>query len=329
MEKGISDSDFVLCAFTPKGLERHRNSRMSGYAIELRNIFSRLEDASSDEEKLKFLIPVLMAGTKKASVPKELHHLLFIDAVTQPLGQFNFSIFLKEMWPLFESRFFKSHPRFGEIKGLLSKNAVNFGFRPSERTVLAGIPSLLPHVPEVVEGFYSEYGSKDNRYKLAMISSEELDARVTEFYRRVATEWSCDQLERKVNHMQKQVRGQSPASISSWFGDKPSEAEMLDEIREKLEVVEPILTIMKLRFPCIEDKKEVIKRLRDTVKDLQSCISDSEEDIGFALMNDYEVAYRPGLLDKGLDSIMDEILSDQPEISETSKRFKNVRWRTY
>ena len=118
-----------------------------GYVIELRNIFSRVEEASFDEEKLKFLIPILMAGTKRVSVPKELHHLLFISAVTKSLAQFDFNIFLKEMWPLFETRFFKDHPRLGETRELLSKSAVDLGFGSLE-----GIEGMLPLETRVTPG---------------------------------------------------------------------------------------------------------------------------------------------------------------------------------
>lgn len=145
MERGIFDSNFILYCLTPKGLERSRDPT-SGFAMELAHVVKRLKQSYRNKRESDYLIPLLMAGDDVSSVPVELERRLFINAQDQRTGQFDFLVFLKEMWPLFGTRIFKSHPRLSEIQELLSKGAKELGSESSKRMVVPANPSLQPHV---------------------------------------------------------------------------------------------------------------------------------------------------------------------------------------
>jgi hypothetical protein len=153
MESGIRDSDVVLYFLTPKGLERS-HERTSGFAMELVHIVDRFKQERRGRRDATFLIPVLMAGNDVSSVPVELRSLLFIEALDRATNKFDLMVFFKEMWPLFETRFFKNHPQLAKIKELLNQGALelNFSQEPDLKTSLRPLPKVVQlAVPQRVD----------------------------------------------------------------------------------------------------------------------------------------------------------------------------------
>lgn len=104
----------------PKVKERNINP-LSGVTIELTHVVDRLGNTIREKQKPDFLIPLLMAGDEVSSVPVILRRFLYMEAQRQQ--GFDTGAFLREMWALFETRFFKAHPRLREIQELLSRRA--------------------------------------------------------------------------------------------------------------------------------------------------------------------------------------------------------------
>lgn len=115
MEDGIAQSQFVLLALTPAGLERSKLST-SGYGTEIKCILRRL----NGETDKKFLIPVLMAGTVDTSVPISLNHASALTATNPVTHQFDMQLFIQEMIPVLRDRIFKGHPAEQQIQALLA-----------------------------------------------------------------------------------------------------------------------------------------------------------------------------------------------------------------
>lgn len=136
MERGIGTrGNFVLCLFTPSGLEQSR-VRGSGFATELRLIHERL-----GRDGPYFFVPVLMAGNEHTVAG--FNRLfptrpLFARAINPATGRFDLTTFCKEIWHLFDERFFRHifmfelrtvlpHPRLSEIQRLLREGGEVLG----------------------------------------------------------------------------------------------------------------------------------------------------------------------------------------------------------
>jgi hypothetical protein len=126
MEQAIAESNFVLCCLTPRYLERYNNPT-SGVSIEVTHIVDRINKKIEAKEDIDFFIPLLMEGDEVSSVPPILRRFLYMESYRH--STFDIKCFLKEMWALFETRFFKKHPRLKDIQTFLSQSAVKLDTR--------------------------------------------------------------------------------------------------------------------------------------------------------------------------------------------------------
>lgn len=115
MENGIKKSNFVLLMFTRLGKQRVIEDDTSYYATEVRLVIERLRNSDTSD----FLIPLLMDGDYLSSVPTQLSGKLYIEAINPETGKFDSALFWRQMWPVFEERIFRDHPRLEDIRKIL------------------------------------------------------------------------------------------------------------------------------------------------------------------------------------------------------------------
>ncbi len=135
MKNGVENSDFVLFILTPLGKQKVLDNGPF-YPEELKHVERRIRKTKNTD----FLIPVLMAGKHETAVPEQLEEYKYLDSINLETGKFDSAIFWEEMWPLFEQRFFRSHPKLVEIKTLLDRSALEIEFRDKKR------PKILANV---------------------------------------------------------------------------------------------------------------------------------------------------------------------------------------